>query len=162
MKTRVLLLTVTLGLAIAQGPAFAHSYKAGFIEIGHPWSRATVAGQPTGGGFLTLENRGQDDALLSVASDVSETAEIHTMEMKDNIMRMRQVDGIALPAGKTVELKPGSYHIMFTKLKAPLKQGTSFPATLTFQKAGQVKVNFKVEAINFGTQAGAHEHQHAH
>lgn len=161
MKVRVMLLTAALAL-VAQGPAFAHGYKAGAIEIGHPWARATVAGQPSGGGFLKLDNRGQDDKLLSITSSVSETVEIHTMETKDNIMRMRRVDGVDIPAGKVVEMKPGGYHIMFMKLKAPLKQGESFPATLKFQKAGDVKVEFKVEAINFGTQSGAGEHQHAH
>ena len=162
MKIRVVLATAALAL-VAHGAAFAHGYKVGAIEIGHPWARATVAGQPSGGGFLKLDNRGPDDKLLSVTSNVSETVEIHTMETTDNIMRMRQVDGVAVPAGKVVDMKPGGYHIMFMKLKAPLKRGESFPATLTFQNAGDVKVDFKVEAINFGTQrGGASEHQHSH
>ncbi|WP_420225141.1 copper chaperone PCu(A)C [Pigmentiphaga litoralis] len=161
MTLRTLTLTALL-LGALSTSAFAHGYKAGEIDIGHPWARATVPGQPAGGGFLKLDNHGKDDRLLAVRSDVSATAEIHTMEMKDNIMRMRQVEGVAVPAGKTVEFAPGGYHIMFMQLKAPLKQGTTFPATLVFEKAGEVKVDFKVEAINFGAQgkaaAGGHQH----
>ncbi|NYE22689.1 copper chaperone PCu(A)C [Pigmentiphaga litoralis] len=161
MTLRTFTLTALL-LGTLTTSAFAHGYKAGEIDIGHPWARATVPGQPAGGGFLKLDNHGKDDKLLAVRSDVSATAEIHTMETTDNIMRMRQVDGVAVPAGKTVEFAPGGYHIMFMQLKAPLKQGSSFPATLVFEKAGEVKVDFKVEAINFNTQgkaaAGGHQH----
>ncbi|GAA4335177.1 hypothetical protein GCM10023144_28130 [Pigmentiphaga soli] len=153
MKFRTLF--AALPLALAAFGAHAHGYKLGQIDIGHPWSRATVAGQPTGGGFMKLTNHGADDKLVAVRSDISASAELHTMKMEDNVMRMRQVDGIALPAGKTVELSPGGLHIMFMKLKAPLKQGESFPATLVFEKAGQIKVDFKIEAPGAG--AGGHD-----
>jgi len=67
------------------------------------------------------------------------------MAMDGDVMRMREVDGIDVPPGQRVELKPGGMHIMFMGLKAPLKAGDSFPATLTFQKAGDVKVSVKVQ-----------------
>ncbi|OVZ60729.1 hypothetical protein CDO44_08375 [Pigmentiphaga sp. NML080357] len=153
MQIRTLTLSLLFSL-LAAGPAGAHDYTAGGIQIGHPWARATVAGQPSGGGFLKLTNTGADDKLVAVRADISATAELHTMQMDGDVMRMRQVDGIALPAGRTVELKPGGYHIMFMRLKAPLKEGSSFPATLIFEKAGEVKVDFKVQAAGAG--AGGH------
>lgn len=132
-----------VGAALA---AQAHEYKLGAIAIDHPYARATAPGQPTGGGFLKLENKGDADRLLSASAGVSNSVELHTMKMEGDVMRMRQVDAIELPAGKTVELKPGGYHIMFMGLKAPLKAGDSFPVKLKFEKAGEVTVDVKIEA----------------
>ena len=126
--------------------AHARDFKLGAIAIGHPYARATVPGQPTGGGFLKLENKGDTDRLLSASASVSGSVELHTMSMDGDVMRMRQLDAIDLPAGKTVELKPGGLHIMFMGLKAPLKAGDSFPLKLKFEKAGEVTVEVKVEA----------------
>ncbi|GAA0522529.1 MAG: copper chaperone PCu(A)C [Pigmentiphaga sp.] len=155
MQIRTFTLSLLFSM-LAAGQAVAHDYTAGAIQINHPWSRATVTGQPAGGGFLKLTNKGADDKLIAVRADISATAELHTMQMDGDIMRMRQVDGIALPAGQTVELRPGGYHIMFMRLKAPLKEGTSFPATLVFEKAGEVKVDFKVEPAGAGAGSGGH------
>ncbi|MBX3619719.1 MAG: copper chaperone PCu(A)C [Rhizobacter sp.] len=149
--------TATLALAaLASIGAQAHEFKAGAIRIGHPYARATAAGQPTGGGFLTLDNTGSTpDRLLSASAEVSASVELHSMKMEGDVMRMRQVDGIELPAGKAVELKPGGLHIMFVGLKAPLKQGDKFPLKLSFEKAGEVTVTVNVEG------AGAsHEMKH--
>jgi periplasmic copper chaperone A len=133
-------------LAFAALAAHAHEFKAGAITIDHPYARATAAGQPTGGGFMKFVNGGGNDKLLSVSADVSKTVELHEMKMEGDVMRMRQVDGIELQAGKTVELKPGGYHVMFIGLKAPLKAGDKFPLKLKFEKAGEVTVEVKVEA----------------
>ena len=126
--------------------AQAHSFKLGDITIGHPYARTTAAGQASGGGYLKLENSGADDKLLSASADVAASVELHSMSMEGDVMRMRQVDGIALPKGKTVELKPGAFHIMFMGLKAPLKNGDKFPLKLRFEKAGEVTVTVNVEA----------------
>ena len=126
--------------------AQAHEFKLGAIAIGHPYARATVAGQPAGGGYLKLDNKGADDRLVSASAAVSTAVELHVMKMEGDVMRMRQVDSIELPAGKTVELKPGGFHIMFIGLKAPLKAGDQFPMKLKFEKAGEVTVDVKVEA----------------
>ncbi|MDX3905256.1 MAG: copper chaperone PCu(A)C [Pigmentiphaga sp.] len=142
----------------ATGLAHAQDYSVGNLHISQPWARATVAGQPSGGGFLKLTNDGGDDKLVAIRSEVSATAELHTMQMDGDIMRMRPVDGIALPAGQTVELKPGGYHIMFMQLKAPLKEGSRFPATLVFQKAGEIRVDFKVEPPGAGPRGHGHHH----
>ena len=139
-------LLTTIVLAAASAAAQAHEFKLGTITIGHPYARATVPGQPAGGGFLKLENKGGDDRLLSASAGVSGAVELHSMSMDGDVMRMRQIDAIELPAGKTVELKPGGLHIMFMGLKAPLKAGDSFPLKLKFEKAGEVTVDVKVEA----------------
>ena len=133
-------------LALATFAAHAHEFKAGAITIGHPHARATAVGQPTGGGFMKLINGGGNDKLLSVSAEVSKAVELHEMKMEGDVMKMRQVEGIDLQAGKTVELKPGGYHVMFIGLKAPLKAGDSFPVKLKFEKAGEVTVDVKVEA----------------
>ena len=125
--------------------ANAHDVKLGAITVDHPYARATAAGQPTGGGFMQIDNAGPADRLVSARAAVSATVELHEMKMEGDVMRMRQVDGIALPAGKSVALKPGGYHVMFIGLKAPLKAGDSFPMTLKFEKAGEVTVEMKVE-----------------
>lgn len=138
------LLAVTL--AAAGLAAHAHGFQLGPISIGHPYARTTVPGQPTGGGFLKLENKGADDRLVAASAAVSAAVELHMMKMEGDVMRMRQVDAIELPSGQTVELKPGGFHIMFIGLKAPLKAGDQFPLKLKFEKAGEITVDVKVEA----------------
>jgi len=136
----------TLGLAALA--AHAHTFKLGAIEIGHPYARATAPGQPAGGGYLSLSNAGANDRLLSASAEVSKAVELHTMTMEGDVMRMRQVEAIELPAGKKVELKPGGLHIMFIGLKAPLKLGDKFPLKLKFEKAGEVTVEVNVEVAD--------------
>jgi len=133
-------------LSLASLAVHAHSFKLGAISIGHPYARATATGQPTGGAFLKLDNAGAEDRLVSATAEVSKAVELHTMSMEGDVMKMRQVDAIVLPAGKVVELKPGGLHIMFIGLKAPLKEGDKFPLKLKFEKAGEVTVTVNVEA----------------
>jgi len=157
MKSKLILSATAL--AFATTFAHAHSFKLGDIDIGHPYARATAAGQPIGGGYLSLDNKGRDDKLLSAKAAVSTSVELHEMKMEGDVMKMRQVDGIALPTGKKVELKPGGFHIMFVGLKAPLKAGDKFPMTLKFEKAGEVEVTVNVEAPKAAGDAPA-EHKH--
>ncbi|WP_378946819.1 copper chaperone PCu(A)C [Mesorhizobium sp. ANAO-SY3R2] len=133
----------------------AHGFKAGELEIGHPWSRATPAGAKVAAGYLTIKNNGSKaDRLVSVQSDISDKAEIHEMGVDANgVMKMRQVTGgVEIPAGGEVALKPGSYHIMFMGLKAPKNEGETFAGTLTFEKAGTVTVEFAVDAMSGQSQ----------
>ncbi|GHD04009.1 copper chaperone PCu(A)C [Novosphingobium pokkalii] len=140
--------------------AIAHSYQVSGLAIGHPWSRETAPGQSVGGGFLTVTNRGKtDDRLIAVTSPVAAQVQLHTMTMDGGVMRMREVTGgLAVPAGGTLELKPGGYHIMFIGLKKSLKAGERVPATLTFQRAGTVQVAFAVQPA---TSTGPMEMPHA-
>ena len=123
MNHRLRTTAAGLALGLASLVVHAHEFKLGAITIGHPYARATAAGQPTGGGFLKFSNAGAADKLLSVSADVSKSVELHEMKMEGDVMKMRQVDGVELAAGKTVEFKPGGYHVMFVGLKAPLKAG---------------------------------------
>lgn len=149
-------LAVAAALAIpaaALSPvALAHDYKVGDITVDHPWARATPHGAKVAGGFLVLENKGgTPDRLVSAAAEIAEHTEIHEMAMKDGVMSMRQLpEGLAVPAGGEVALKPGGYHLMFIDLKRPLAKGESFKGTLTFEKAGSVEVSFTVDAIAAG------------
>ncbi|WP_159589043.1 copper chaperone PCu(A)C [Chelativorans xinjiangense] len=144
MRTLPFLLAAALTLAV--NAALAHEYKLGAIEIIHPWARATPPSAPSGGGFVTLTNNGEEaDRLVGAASPVAGRAELHKMEVTDGIMKMRPLpDGIALPAGETVELKPGAFHIMFRDLTGPIKEGEGVPLTLTFEKAGSIDVEMAV------------------
>ena len=157
--TKIRLFAVTACLLAATAFVQAHSFKAGAIEIGHPYARSTASGQSTGGGFLTLTNQGDAaDRLLSASAEVSERVELHSMKMEGTVMRMRQVDAIEVPAGQRVELKPGGLHIMFIGLKAPLKEGERFPMTLRFEKAGEVNVEVAIEKLTVPAAGGGHGH----
>ncbi len=158
MKVISLFAGVALGLACLATQA--QEFKLGPINIAHPYARATASGQPMGGGFLKLENSGADDTLLSASAEVAKAVELHLMSMEGDVMRMRQVERIALPAGKTVELKPGGLHIMLMGLKAPLKVGDSFPLKLKFEKAGEVTVSMTVEAAAAGAGGMHHDMKH--
>ncbi len=139
-------LVTAAALAFSAVAVHAQDAKLGALTITHAYARATVPGQPAGGAFLTIANAGADDKLVAASTDVAKNAELHTMSMDGDVMRMRQVDAIALPAGKTVELKPGNFHVMLTGLKSPLKAGERFPLTLKFEKAGEARVEVIVEA----------------
>ena len=96
-------------------------YQAGQVEIDDLWVRASAPGQSNGAGYMEIDNKATAaDRLLSVSSSAAERVELHTVETKDGVAKMRQVEGgIALPAGGEVKLAPGGYHVMFLKLKAP-------------------------------------------
>jgi copper(I)-binding protein len=108
------------------------------------WARPTVAGQSAGGAFLKITGGASADRLVAVSAPVAKATELHTMKMEGNVMRMHAVPGIDVPAGQAVELKPGGLHVMFMGLSEPLKAGATFPLTLRFEKAGEVKVDVKV------------------
>ncbi|MGE0667944.1 MAG: copper chaperone PCu(A)C [Sphingomonadales bacterium] len=149
---------VALSACILAAPAWAqhdHVVKAGSLEIVHPWSRATPGGAKVAGGYVTVVNKGTapDRLVGAAAASIAASAEIHETSMTDGVMRMKPAAGIAVPAGGTLGLKPGSYHIMFMGLKRPLKQGETFAGSLTFEKAGQVDVQFTVEALGAAAPA---------
>ena len=151
-----------IALAVASITAFsalAHGTKVGNLEIHHPHSPATLPGAPVGAGFLTIVNTGkEDDRLVSATTSIAGETQLHEMAMEGDVMKMRQLkDGIPIPAGATVELKKGGYHVMFMQLKQPMKEGEMVKATLTFEKAGSVNVEFKVEAPN-AKEEGHHDH----
>ena len=126
--------------------ASAHEFKAGDLSIGHPYARPTAPSQPTGGGYLTLTSKGRADRLLSASTPIAREVQLHSMKMDGDVMRMREVEAIDVPADTLVELKPGAFHLMFVGLKEPLKVGQHFPLKLRFEKAGEVTVQINVDA----------------
>lgn len=145
-----------LALATISGSALARDYTAGALKIETPWSRATPGGAKVAGGFMKITNTGaQPDRLVSASTTISGVTEIHEMKMTDGVMKMRALgDGLVIAPGQTVELKPGGYHVMFIDLKAPIVKGTPFKAKLVFEKAGEIEVEFGVEAIGAPAPAG--------
>ncbi len=132
----------------------------GALEISGAFSRATLPNAPVAGGFMTITNTGETpDRLVSASSEVAGHMEVHEMAMKGDVMQMRELaEGLPIPAGATVTLKPGSFHLMFMDLKQPLVEGETVTVTLTFEQAGAVTLPLAIGAIN----AKAHGDHAAH
>jgi copper(I)-binding protein len=149
-------------LAFAATAASAHEYKAGSLEIKHPWSRATPKGATIAGGYMKIINTGTTpDRLIGGSTAGAGKFEIHEMSMDNGVMKMRPLpNGVEIKPGATVEFKPGSYHLMFVGINQPFEQGKRVKGTLEFEKAGKVDVEYAVEAIG-GTPKGEHDHSGA-
>ena len=114
-------------------------------QVSDAWVRATVAGQPSTGAFMTVQ-ADTDSKLLSVQSTAAKTVQIHQMSMKDDVMHMGQVESVALPAGKPVSFDPHGYHIMLMDLTAQVQEGSKVPLTLIVENAKGEKETIKVDA----------------
>jgi periplasmic copper chaperone A len=151
-----------LVLAAAAGIAAAHGFSVGSLEIGHPFATPSIPGTTNGAAyFANLENKGDvPDRLVRAKTPVAQSVEMHTMAVDaQGVMRMREVDGIALAPKASIQMKPGAgMHLMLIGLKAPLKAGTTFPMTLEFERAGRVDVTVNVQA----PKAGAADEMHMH
>ncbi len=134
-----LLRTLTAAAALATAPSLLAQ-----VAVVDPWVRGTVATQKATGAFMQLRSA-TDVAIVGAASPVAAVVEVHEMKMDGGVMRMSAMKSLPLPAGKTVELKPGGYHVMLMDLKKPLVAGTTFPLRLTFAKAGEVTVKVTVK-----------------
>lgn len=131
-------------------PDSGETWSVGGLTISTPYSRATLPNAPVAGGFLTIENTGSDDdRLIAAESDAAGKMEIHEMLMDGDIMKMQELaDGLALPAGETIELQPGGYHLMFMDLQRPLVEGDTVNVTLTFETAGTLEIPLTIGAFN--------------
>ncbi len=147
MTRNTLLKALLISALGAVGLANAQNAKVGSVEIEHAYTRATVPGQMAAGGFMKIENKGKADQLISASSPVAGEVQLHEMAMEGNVMKMRQVKDIPVPAGGAVELKPGGLHLMFMNIKAPLAAGETVPVKLKFAKAGDVEVKMPVNAM---------------
>ena len=163
MQRIVAAAAVVLGLALG-GAADAQQYKAGGLVIEQPWMRATPGGAKVAGGFLTIVNTGGEaDRLVGGTMPRAGRFEVHEMKMEDGVMKMRELKGgLEIAPGQKVELKPGGYHVMFTDLTAPLKQGEMVKGQLRFEKAGTVDIEFKVEGVGAQGPAGQMQMKHGH
>ncbi|UHL64585.1 copper chaperone PCu(A)C [Paralcaligenes sp. KSB-10] len=144
------LFTIGAIALLACGSVHAQEYKAGGLQIEHPWARASAPQQSMGAGYMLIKNTGNaDDRLLSISSNAANMTEVHQVTSENNMVKMGPVDSLPIPKGKTVQLAPNGYHVMFMNIKAPFKQGEKIPATLTFEKAGKVQIEFQVEPLTY-------------
>lgn len=156
------------GMMLAATPVMAH----GDVNVQDAWIRATVPQQKATGAFMKL-TAPHDRKLVKASSPLTQAVEIHEMAMADNVMKMRQVQSVDLPAGQTVELKPGGYHIMLLNLPRQVKDGETIPLTLTFSaqdgKQESVTLDVPVKPLTGGgkaadghSHAASHEADHEH
>jgi periplasmic copper chaperone A len=136
------------------------AHAAELVRVIEPWAKATVPGQKVGGVYMQIIAR-ENLRLTGVTSPAAETAEVHRMKVENGMMRMRAVPVLELPAGKTVKLEPGGYHVMLFDLKQSLVTGQKLKLELTFEDAGKRQHRVPVEAMvrdrDAGT-AGKHDH----
>lgn len=140
------ILATATAIALGLGMAHAHEFTVGDLTVDHPMAFETAKTAMAGGGFLTVTNNGtEDDRLIAVRADFPKV-ELHTTEEQDGVAKMIHVDAVDIPAGETVALEPGGFHVMFMGLRGdPFEVGEEIPATLVFEKAGEVEVMFSVE-----------------
>ena len=156
-------LVSTLVAAWAAAPAGAQTAA---VKVEGAWARASVQGQTGTGAFMRLTAQG-GARLVRAESPAAGVTEVHEMKMEGDVMKMRAIPALELPAGKTVELKPGGYHVMLLDLKAPLAKDTALPLTLVFQdaKGAESTLNLSVPVATTppgGGAAAGHGHGHGH
>ena len=155
MRTLIPVIFVLAQLAVA--PTLAADYDVGSMHIAQPWSRATPKGATTGAAYMTITNKGTTpDRVSCVSSDASARCQIHSMTMEGGVMKMRPVeDGLEIKPGETVTLAPSGFHLMLVTLKHPLEAGQRVKATMKFDKAGTVDVEYPVMAIGASAPGAA-------
>lgn len=144
-----------LGAVLAAGPSIAQQKPmagkmkmAGKIAVEKVWARASAGRAGAGAAYLTLRNTGAaGDRLVSASTEVAKRAELHTHKMTGDVMRMARVEGVDLPPGGVVTLKPGGLHVMLMGLNKKLVKGDRFPLTLNFEKSGSVTVDVAIQSI---------------
>ena len=155
------LLVGVLVFGAGDGPSLSLAAEKNGMVVKDAWSRARPANAAVGGAFMTLHNmEGEADRLVAAESPVADRVEIHNSIMKDGIMKMMQMEELLVPAGETVMLKPGGFHVMLMGLKKPLAEGTEFPVTLNFARAGKITVTVHVkEAGAMDMKMNGHKHK---
>lgn len=147
-----------IGAAVLATMVMSTAYAQVAVEAA--WVRATVAQQQATGAFMRLTAE-KDSKLVGAESSVANIVEIHEMAVQDDVMKMRQVSDIALPLGRTIELKPGSYHIMLIQLRQQVKEGDVVPITLIFEddtgKQDSVRINAPVKPLTTGPAGQGHK-----
>jgi periplasmic copper chaperone A len=139
--------TCAFAFSVVSTLAVAHEYALDSLRIIHPSSRPAPAAAPTAAGYMSITNTGKvADRLIGGSTPASDKLEIHRMSMTGGVMEMDAVaSGIVLAPGATVTFTPVGYHFMFVGLKQPFRTGDHIPATLRFEHAGSVDVEFYVE-----------------
>lgn len=156
MRTRFSALLM-LGCLLA-APVSGHEYTAGALTIDHPWARPTPPGVSMGAGYMTITNDGNDEVtLLGATTPRAQNVSIHGSRMHMDMLRMEPMpEGLPIPPGETVELKPRGYHLMLEMLDKSLEEGERVPLTLRFEGAPEVQVELAVQPL--GGEVMGHEH----
>lgn len=154
----------TLAAALLLAATTTHALAQDAVKVEGAWARASVPGQKATGAFMTLTAPAATQ-LVGVSSPAAGVAELHEMAMQGDVMKMRAIESLALPAGQPVQLKPGGHHIMLLDLKAPLAEGATVPLTLLFKdaagKSGKIELQVPVRALTSpAAPAGGHGHKH--
>jgi copper(I)-binding protein len=163
MNRRSLLAAAAAILPLAHARAQTHgtaTFRTGSIVVEAPWTRATPGGARVAGGFMVIRNTGTTaDRLTGGTFPGAPRVEVHEMATVDGVMRMREVrGGIEIPAGGSVELRPGGYHMMFMELSEQIRTGAPLRGTLVFEKAGTVTIDYAVAPVGAPGPAGGHGH----
>jgi copper(I)-binding protein len=160
---RLRLFAALAAAGLLLGPT-VHAVQSGTdgVMVHDAWARATAGNSASGAAYLTVTGGGAADELVGVRASVATTAGVHESFTDNGVMKMRPVHSLSVPAGKTVTLAPGGYHIMLMGLKQPLTAGQSFPLTVTFAHAGEVTVEVKVQALGRAVRTDDHEHMQMH
>lgn len=139
-------LLALLAASVLAAAAHAQHYSVGNLVIGHPWSRPTASGMPTGVAYLSITNKGpQEDTLIAAHTPAAARVEFHRTSIESGMARMRPAGTLVVAPNATITAEPGGLHLMLVDLKAPLVEGTSIPLVLTFKSAGEVTVQLKIE-----------------
>ncbi|WP_107852300.1 copper chaperone PCu(A)C [Oceanimonas marisflavi] len=150
-------------LLLSASGALAHEYEQGGLHIDHPWSRPVPPMVTNGSAYLVISNQGQTgDVLLGASTPLAERVEIHTHLMDGDMMKMRQLENLPVPAGEAVILAPGGHHLMLMGLKRAPQLGDRFPLTLQFKQVGEVDVEISVDADAPKPVKQAHDDGHHH
>ena len=141
---------ILISFAILTIPNYSHSAER--VEISKAWLRATPPSAMAAGGYLVITNNtGSDDTLVGVEFSQAGKSEIHQMKMNDGVMEMRPLkQGINIPAGESISLKPGGFHLMFMGMKSQLKDGQNYQVKLTFTHSGAMEIDFPVLSMKKG------------
>ncbi len=160
-KKEILFTFLAVILALWANDTIAGEFKAGNLTVSSPWARSTPAKARNGAVYMTIKNGGAaTDRLMAVKTPVAGHAGLHQTVMEQDVMRMRPVKAMQVPPGGMAMLKPGGYHIMLMGLKTPLKEGHSFPLTLTFDKAGEITIMVPVMKSGDKENTGDKSHHH--
>lgn len=142
------LIAAGAAVAVLAGvPAAAHSYEKGDMRVRHPWTRATPPGAAVAAGYMEIRNSGaRPDRLVGASTPVAERVELHLTVREGEVMRMREIPQLEVPARQRVTLRPAGAHFMIVGLRKPLAKGEQVPLTLRFERAGALQVMLEVQA----------------
>tara|TARA_Y100000588_G_C14057524_1_gene839918 strand:+ start:368 stop:844 length:477 start_codon:yes stop_codon:yes gene_type:complete len=148
---------IALLVLVVSGPVGSHEFKFGEVGVATPWARATIGAGKNAVVFLIMHNRGSSPArLVGASTPIAKRASLHTHQMDKGIMKMRPIDAIEIAPGEASALEPGGLHIMLIGLEYPLKEGSSFPLTLTFEGVGSATIKVDVRSAK---ALSGHAHQ---